>query len=66
MELREISIKDWNEMKKQRDESLIEWEKGVEIKRCECGNAYSYGYFPVYEDPGACQHCRGAEGDLVP
>jgi hypothetical protein len=65
MELSEVSMKDWFDIKKSRDRGIEEWSKGVQIKRCSCGNAYSYGYYPVENDPGACQNCRGAEGELV-
>lgn len=57
-------MKEWREMKEQRDRGIDEWAKGVKVKKCRCGNAYSYGYYPVEEDPGACQGCRGAEGDF--
>jgi len=65
MELREITIGEWNAEGKIRDKALEAWERGVKIKRCHCGNAYSYGYYPVEDDPGECQRCRDAEGDLV-
>ena len=65
MEFKETTIGDWNNEKKARDKLLEEWERGVKIKRCSCGNPYSYGYFPVEDDPGACQRCRDAEGDFI-
>jgi hypothetical protein len=65
MEFREVSMKDWNEERKTRDRQLEEWERHVKVKRCHCGQAYSYGYYPVEDDPGACQYCRDAEGDLI-
>lgn len=63
--IEEVSLKDWFEMKKQRDRNIDEAIKGIKVKRCACGNAYSYGYNPVWEDPGECQSCRGAEGEVI-
>lgn len=60
-----LTMKEFNEMRRQEDAALRKWEAGVKVKRCECGNAYSYGYPPVEEDPGGCQSCRGAEGELI-
>ena len=65
METLEVSVKDWFEIKKARDQGIEEWAKEVKVKRCSCGNPYSYGYYPVEENPGSCQNCRGAEGDLI-
>jgi hypothetical protein len=65
MEFREVSMKDWNEETKIRDRQLEQWERSVKIKRCHCGQAYSYGYYPVESDPGQCQYCRDAEGELI-
>lgn len=61
----DVSLKDWYREGRERDKALEDWERNATIKRCSCGNAYSYGYFPVYDDPGACQACRGVEGDLI-
>jgi hypothetical protein len=61
----EVTLKEWFDLKKRRDEQINEWAKDVKVKRCSCGNAYSYGYYPVWDDPGACQGCRGAEGDIL-
>ncbi len=59
------TMKEFNDMRRAEDRMYAEWERHVKIKRCACGNHYSYGYEPVLEDPGACQTCRGAEGDLI-
>lgn len=61
----EVTLKDWFDMKKQRDEQIFEASKEIKVRRCQCGKAYSYGYYPVWDDPGACQGCRGAEGDIL-
>lgn len=62
----ETNLREWKELERQRDKAIEKWLEGVTIRRCpSCGQAYSFGYFPVYEDPGACQRCRGAEGDIV-
>ena len=62
----ETTLKDWFQIKKMRDDQISEWAKGVKIGVCSgCGQAYSYGYEPVLEDPGMCQGCRGAEGELI-
>jgi hypothetical protein len=65
MEFRETNIGEWNREKEMRDKALERWERSVKIKRCSCGRPYSYGYYPVNDDPGECQYCRDAEGDLV-
>lgn len=59
-----FSIGEWNRMKENRDQALENWERTVHIKKCRCGMPYSYGYPPVEDDPGECQSCRGAEGEL--
>jgi hypothetical protein len=62
----DINLNEWKEIGKRRDEAIAEWLKGVTVKRCpHCGRPYSFGYAPVFEDPGACQTCRDAEGDLI-
>lgn len=62
----ELGKTEWKDLRKQRDEAINQWVENATLKTCpECGQAYSYGYFPVWEDPGACQACRDAEGDLL-
>lgn len=63
--IEEVTLKEWFELKKQRDSQIDEWVREVKVKRCACGNAYSYGYHPVWDDPGACQRCLGTEGDFI-
>lgn len=65
MGVQDITVKEWFDIKKARDRDIAEWINGVQIAKCpECGQAYSYGYEPVVDDPGACQRCRGAEGEI--
>ena len=65
MGVEEISLKEWFELKKRRDQDIATWAKDVKLAKCpNCGQAYSYGYEPVVDDPGGCQGCRGAEGEL--
>jgi len=62
----DTNLREWKELTKQRNEAISQWLDGVQIKKCpECGQAYSFGYPPVVEDPGKCQGCRDAEGDLI-
>jgi hypothetical protein len=59
------TMKEFNEMRRNEDRQYQDWERSVKVKRCACGSPYSYGYEPVLEDPGACQNCRGAEGEIA-
>jgi hypothetical protein len=59
------TMKEFNDMRKAEDQMLQEWERHIKIRKCSCGDNYSYGYYPVEDDPGACQSCRGAEGELI-
>lgn len=69
--VRELSKDDmdtWRREKKAYEESKTdkawkEFQKTHHVKRCECGEAYSYP--KEMNDPKACQVCRGEEGDLV-
>jgi hypothetical protein len=59
-----VDMAEWKEQGEVQKRSLEEWEKARKVKRCKCGNAYSYD--PGYDsDPGCCASCGNREGELM-
>ena len=55
-DLFEVNIKDERKQWEQDRKIWQEWEKTRIIKKCKCGNKYSYGRGEI--DPKCCVECR--------
>jgi hypothetical protein len=64
MGIEEVNMKQFREMREQKFRGYAEWEEQMKVKRCKCGNPYSYD--PARQsDPKCCAECGGREGDIV-
>ena len=53
----EANAREFFDEREREREMWREWEKTRIIKKCKCGQKYSYGYGE--DDPGGCLSCRG-------
>jgi len=64
--MREITVREWFDIKKQRDRDIQEHFSKLTIRPCpNCpdGNMYSFDA-SWQKDPGMCASCRGDEGEV--
>lgn len=59
-----VNMKQFREMKEAKYRGYSEIEESLKVRRCECGNAYSFD--PARQsDPKCCAECGGREGEVV-
>lgn len=59
----EGSIKEFQEGHSKHLKDWDDWEKNRVLKRCKCGNAYSYDIGS--EDPKKCAACLDKLGEVI-
>ena len=60
----EGNMKDFMEAKRRDEEYYKDYLKDRIVKRCKCGNVYSYGLERNYVDPKSCPSCGGRLGEI--
>jgi hypothetical protein len=63
--LMEGNVKEFIESAKREEEYWDNWTRERTIRKCRCGNIYSYGWESNFVDPKICPFCRNALGDIV-